>query len=168
MRGKPSECLPTNHIECPCIFSFRYSHLRKRYYKVIVKWQNVTAEVPDLDEFNKNADFAVINQPFLRNVQFPQILNGDADFRYMSIDCFHLSQRGYAIASNALWNNMFEPHGNKSTNMHKEFTVFKCPTDQHPFIFTRLNSMKFNSTIVRPAIATDSTQHQFNRTNSGS
>lgn len=140
MRGKPQECVSANHVECPCIFGFKHNHLRKRYFKIMVKWQEVSAEVPEMDEFNKNDDFAVINQPFLRNVKFPQVLNGNGDYTYMSIDCFHLSQKGYAIASNALWNNMFEPHGNKSTNWKKEFTEFKCPTAQHPFIFTRKNS----------------------------
>lgn len=140
MRGKPKECVSSNHFECPCVFGYKYSHLRKRYFSIMAEWQEVTAEVPELDEFNKNDDFAVINQPFLRNVRFPQVPNGNGDYSYMSIDCFHLSQKGYAIASNALWNNMFEPYGNKSTNWQKEFSEFKCPTAQHPFIFTKKNS----------------------------
>lgn len=140
LRGKPKECISSNHFECPCIFGFKYGGLRQRYFNTMVKWQQVTAEVPELDEFNKKDDFAVINQPFLRNVKFPRKSNGNNDYSYMSVDCFHLSQKGYAIASNGLWNNMFEPYGNKSTNWKKEFSEFKCPTVEHPYIFTKKNS----------------------------
>lgn len=140
MRGKPKECISTNHFECPCIFGFKYDGLRQRYFKIMEKWQEVTAEVPELPEFNNNDDFAVINQPFLRNVRFPRYSNGNNDFTYMSVDCFHLSQKGYAIATNALWNNMLEPHGNKTTNWKKEFSEFKCPTESQPFISTKQNS----------------------------
>lgn len=41
-------------------------------------------------------DFTVNNQPFLKNVSFPTLANGNHDFTYMSMDCFHLSQKGYA------------------------------------------------------------------------
>lgn len=36
------------------------------------------------------------NQPFLKDVEFPKTRNGNHDFTYMSLDCFHLSQKGYA------------------------------------------------------------------------
>lgn len=140
LRGKPKECVSSNHFECPCMFGFKFSHLRQHFFNIMVKWQEVTVEVPDLDEFNKKDDFAVINQPFLRNVRFPSKSNGNNDYSYMSMDCFHLSQKGYAIAANGLWNNMFEPHGNKSTNWKKEFKVFNCPTESHPYIYTKKNS----------------------------
>lgn len=100
LRGKPKECISSNHFECPCIFGFKYNGVRQRYFNTIAKWQQVTAEVPELDEFNKKDDFAVINQPFLRQVKFPRVSNGNNDYTYMSVDCFHLSQKGYAIATN--------------------------------------------------------------------
>lgn len=140
LRGKPKQCITSNHFECPCIFGFKYDNIRPYYFDIMEKWQNVVHDVADLDEFNNRNDFAVVNQPFLRNVHFPRLSNGNNDFSYMSVDCFHLSQKGYAIATNALWNNMFEPYGNKSTNWRKEFIEFKCPTFEHPFIFTKQNS----------------------------
>lgn len=140
LRGKPKECVTTHHFECPCIFGFKYTHLRQRYFDIMSQWQEVVAEVPELTEFNDKDDFAVINQPFLRHVQFPRKSNGNNDYTYMSTDCFHLSQKGYALSTNALWNNMFEPLGNKSTNWKKEFSEFKCPTVEHPYIFTKKNS----------------------------
>lgn len=101
------------------------------------------------------------NQPFLKNVEFPLLSNGNHDFTYMSMDCFHLSQKGYArgkiplhqyryyfaltndvqiTAANALWNNMMQPDGQKSTNWKKEFTEFVCPTVDRPYIATKKNS----------------------------
>lgn len=139
LRGKPDECQTTHHFECPCVFGFKYGKLRQRYFRIMEKWQQTVEQVAELDEFNRN-EFSVVNQPFLRSVQFPTKSNGLHDFTYMSADCFHLSQRGYALASNALWNNMLEPIGNKSTNWKREFDDFRCPTEAQPYIFTRMNS----------------------------
>lgn len=139
LRGKPAECETTHHLECPCIFGFKYGSMRERYFKIIEKWQQVVEDVAQMDEFHTN-EFTVTNQPFLRKVQFPTKSNGNHDFTYMSVDCFHLSQKGYARASNGLWNNMFEPIGNKSINWKQEFSEFRCPTNENPYIYTRLNS----------------------------
>lgn len=139
LRGKPLECESTHHFECPCVFGLKHAANTPHYFDLMEQWQQVDQNVADMDEFHRN-DFTVINQPFLRNVEFPRKQNGNNDFSYMSLDCFHLSQKGYALASNALWNNMFEPIGHKSTNWKKEFTDFKCPTEERPFIATRQNS----------------------------
>lgn len=138
LKGVPSECEATHHFECPCIFGFRYDKVRLRYFRIIEKWQEITEQIANLEEFNRD-DFTVVNQPFLRNLIFPRKPNGLNDFTYMSTDCFHLSQKGYARAANAVWNNMLEPVGNKSANWSKEFGVFRCPTEEHPFIRTRMN-----------------------------
>lgn len=140
MRGKPSKCTITNHFECPCVFGLRYDYIREHYFSIMDRWQEIVREVADMTEFTGRNDFTVINQPFLENVQFPRLPNGNHDFTYMSVDCFHLSQKGYAIASNALWNNMLQPYGNKSTSWQREFREFKCPTAEHPYIFTKQNS----------------------------
>lgn len=139
LRGKPAECYTSHHFECPCIFGFKYAYMRPRYFKIIERWQQLLEQISDLNEFHRS-DFTIVNQPFLKNVKFPKNPNGNHDFSYMSVDCFHLSQKGYARATNALWNNMFEPVGNKSMNWRKEFTHFNCPTNENPYIFTRLNS----------------------------
>lgn len=43
-------------------------------------------------------------------------------------------------AANALWNNIMEPEGKKSTNWKKEFTEFVCPTLDRPYLATKENS----------------------------
>ena len=57
----------------------------------------------------------------------------------MSTDCFHISQKGYAIFSNGLWNNMLEQEGEKAENLKKEFEEFKCPTEKRPYLATKFN-----------------------------
>ncbi|XP_037036133.1 phospholipase B1, membrane-associated-like [Bradysia coprophila] len=139
LRGKPAECESSHHVECPCAFGFAYRNKRQYYFDIMERWKDVVEKVSRMDEFN-GEDFTVNNQPFLKNVTFPTLPNGNHDFTYMSMDCFHLSQKGYARAANALWNNMMEPDGQKSTNWQKEFTKFVCPTVDRPYLATKGNS----------------------------
>lgn len=46
----------------------------------------------------------------------------------------------FAPAANALWNNLMEPVGEKSTNWPELFSPLLCPTEDHPFIYTHKNS----------------------------
>lgn len=89
-------------------------------------------------------DFAVNVQTFSENVEFPTLPNGDADFTYLSADCFHFSQKGNALAANALWNNMLQPFGNKSYEWAKEFENVQCPTVERPYLATLENSIRFH------------------------
>lgn len=92
------------------------------------------------EEF-QTQNFTVVLQEFTRHLKFPRSSQtGNTDFTYMSEDCFHFSQKGYALASNALWNNMLEPVGTKATNWKREFSEFKCPSEEKPFLATRENS----------------------------
>lgn len=62
-------------------------------------WIQKVIEVVNRDEFNRK-DFTVNIQPFTKNVQFPVNKKNLTDFTYMSLDCFHLSQKGYALGKN--------------------------------------------------------------------
>ena len=44
------------------------------------------------------------------------------------------------MAGIALWNNMLEPVGKKSFTFDVKDQVITCPTEEHPYIFTNLNS----------------------------
>jgi hypothetical protein len=110
--------------------------------KIINEWKQKVVEVVNRDEFN-NENFTVNLQGFVTNLEFPLTPDEEStDFTYMSVDCFHLSQKGYALATNALWNNLFERNGNKTENWNWKNQPYKflCPTDENPFIFTRENS----------------------------
>lgn len=62
---------------------------------------------------NRYNNFYVINQPFLQSTHLP-IIDGKPDLSYWSIDCFHFSKKAHEAAALALFNNLFEPIGNKT------------------------------------------------------
>ena len=62
--------------------------------------------------YNIKKDFTVVIQPFFLNWSIPKI-NGSMDESYFAPDCFHFSVKGHAATSKALWENMFEPVGEK-------------------------------------------------------
>lgn len=49
-----------------------------------------------MSEFDSKDDFTVVVQPFDLDITFPMLKNGQTDFSYLSTDCFHFSQKGYA------------------------------------------------------------------------
>lgn len=95
-KGKSPECESIHHFECPCIVGSKYERNRKRYTKIFKNWRKKVEEVVSREEFN-NQNFTVNLQPFVKNLEFPLKSDGNTDFSYMSTDCFHLSQKGYAL-----------------------------------------------------------------------
>ncbi|KAL9699948.1 hypothetical protein quinque_003389 [Culex quinquefasciatus] len=140
LKGKPRRCEVLHLLECPCFLGARFAGQRQRFVQIIERWNALQANIANREEFHTKSDFGVVWQPCLANISFPTTQNGDSDFSYMSYDCFHLSQKGYARAANGLWNNMMEPVGQKAHDWVDEFSVFKCPTPEMPFIRTRGNS----------------------------
>lgn len=96
MPGKPMDCMSSHYIECPCMFSYQFVDRRKAFYAIMQRWQETVERIARAPEFNGREDFAVVAQPFLKELKFPRTESGSADFTYMSLDCFHLSQKGYA------------------------------------------------------------------------
>lgn len=137
--GEPPECVSTHYLECPCFYSLHHKPQRKRFLRVMEAFKRKQWEVANRDEFHNKSDFTVIVQPFTDKMGIPRKKNGLTDFTYMSKDCFHLSQKGQSRAANAYWNNILEPYGNKTQNWKKIFEVFKCPTEERPFLATRFN-----------------------------
>ncbi|KAM8913774.1 phospholipase B1, membrane-associated-like isoform 2-T2 [Spinachia spinachia] len=95
------------------------------------------------DRYAGREDFAAVVQPFFRNSMLPLNSDGRPDTTYFSVDCFHFSERGHADMASALWNNMLEPVGKKQT--YNSFTNtrknIRCPTEEHPYFFTKVNSV---------------------------
>ncbi|XP_068436917.1 phospholipase B1, membrane-associated [Clinocottus analis] len=92
--------------------------------------------------YDDREDFAVVVQPFFKNSIIPLDADGRPDTSYFSQDCFHFSDRGHADMASALWNNMLEPVGKKQTysNFTNSRNNIKCPSEEHPYIFTKVNS----------------------------
>ncbi|KAM9842921.1 phospholipase B1, membrane-associated [Aulostomus maculatus] len=102
--------------------------------------------------YDDREDFAVVVQPFYRNSIVPLNADGRPDTTYFSEDCFHFSERGHADMAAAIWNNMLEPVGKKQT--YNDFTNvrnnIKCPSEEHPYIFTKANSLPSVTTTTAP------------------
>ncbi|XP_068574153.1 phospholipase B1, membrane-associated-like isoform X2 [Cebidichthys violaceus] len=108
--------------------------------------------------YEEREDFAVVVQPFFRNTIVPLNAEGRPDTTYFSEDCFHFSERGQADMAAALWNNMLEPVGKKQmyNNFRNNRNNIKCPTEEHPFILTKVNSLA-SPTITTPGPTSHST-----------
>ncbi|XP_053538589.1 phospholipase B1, membrane-associated [Ictalurus punctatus] len=104
-------------------------------------------------QYESRDDFAVVLQPFFQSTVVPMGEDRQPDLSFFSVDCFHFTDRGHAEMAIALWNNMLEPVGSKQTYNNFTFDRSKihCPSQDHPFIFTRLNS--FNSEPVDPTVS---------------
>ncbi|XP_034051102.1 phospholipase B1, membrane-associated [Thalassophryne amazonica] len=102
--------------------------------------------------YDDRDDFTVVVQPFLKNTIVPLNSDGTPDTTYFSVDCFHFSERGHADMAAALWNNMLEPVGKKQTynNFTNSRNNINCPTEEHPFIFTKANSLPMMTTTHIP------------------
>ncbi|XP_055086955.1 phospholipase B1, membrane-associated isoform X2 [Periophthalmus magnuspinnatus] len=102
--------------------------------------------------YDGREDFAVVAQPFFKNSIVPLNDEGSPDTTYFSEDCFHFSERGHSNMATALWNNMLEPVGKKQTfnNFSNARNDLKCPTKDHPYIFTKLNSLPPETTTSPP------------------
>ncbi|GAB0096523.1 phospholipase B1, membrane-associated-like [Sergentomyia squamirostris] len=139
-RGTPPICRLAHKFECFCLLSLLQKPFQKQYIRIMDIWRKVEEEVVNREEFQNKPDFTVNYQPFTDQIFIPTTHSGKTDFTYMSVDCFHISQKGYARATNALWNNMMEPFDNKTRTWKREFQEFKCPTEAQPFLTTKLNS----------------------------
>ncbi|CAD7081106.1 unnamed protein product [Hermetia illucens] len=140
LKGLSPECFAGLHFECPCFFGSKVQKRRKEFLKVIEDWKKLDAKIINREEFHNKEDFTVNYQAFTKRILFPTTPNNLTDYRYMAVDCFHLSQKGHARATNALWNNMLEPDGQKYESWKVEFEEFKCPTKERPYFATRENS----------------------------
>uniref|UniRef100_A0A182UXX1 Phospholipase B1, membrane-associated n=1 Tax=Anopheles merus TaxID=30066 RepID=A0A182UXX1_ANOME len=109
---------------------------------IIHQWNRIQQSVAEREEFNNATDFVVNFQPFPEQLTLPTLQNGDTDAGIVSVDCFHFSQRGHAIAANSYWNNLIDMVGNKTELVQREFERFNCPMKGRPFLATRKNSLK--------------------------
>ncbi|MCI4382273.1 hypothetical protein PGIGA_G00013030 [Pangasianodon gigas] len=101
-------------------------------------------------KYEGREDFAVVLQPFFQSTVVPVGEDRKPDLSFFSVDCFHFSERGHAEMAIALWNNMLEPVGSKQSynNFTHDRSKLRCPSEDHPFIFTQVNS--FNSEPIEP------------------
>ncbi|XP_016303590.1 phospholipase B1, membrane-associated [Sinocyclocheilus anshuiensis] len=139
---------------CPCFLEPRENSPEMNEMKKVNRdLQMETERLVYGGRYDGRQDFAVLLQPFFKNSVVPMVEDGTPDLTFFSVDCFHFSERGHAEMALALWNNMLEPVDSKQTynNFTYDRSKIQCPTKEHPFIFTRINSGSDVLTTVVPA-----------------
>ncbi|XP_043554398.1 phospholipase B1, membrane-associated isoform X2 [Chiloscyllium plagiosum] len=128
---------------CPCLVNPMPDSAELRELRRINKvFQTKLEELVASGRFDQKEDFTVILQPFLKSVTPPLNLAGEVDYSFFSPDCFHFTIKGHKEMAKALWNNMFQPEGEKVEiySISKPVQLI-CPTKEHPYIYTRWNSV---------------------------
>ncbi|XP_049289997.1 phospholipase B1, membrane-associated-like isoform X2 [Anopheles funestus] len=142
LQRKPFACESLHHGECSCWIGKLYSQSntsRERWGRIQDEYIKMEKEIAESKEFRGLDEFAVVYQPWSLNVTMK--MNGkDIDYSLLSYDCFHMSQKGNAYAGTALWNNMLESVGKKTSDWRPLFKNFKCPTKEAPYLVTYDNS----------------------------
>lgn len=95
--------------------------------------------VINMSEFHERDDFEVNLIKFTKNLKMPLTSNNSTDYTYISYDCFHLSQKGHSFFAMNLWNQILTRENERRTDTSFDYSDFKCPSEQHPFIRTRKN-----------------------------
>ncbi|KAL2099031.1 hypothetical protein ACEWY4_005511 [Coilia grayii] len=126
---------------CPCFLipgenSPELSEMKRINREFQVQTEALVSE----GHYDGRDDFAVVIQPFFQNSVVPMNSVGQPDLDFFSVDCFHFTERGHAEMAIALWNNMLEPVDSKQiyNNFTHDRSKIKCPTKDHPYIFTRV------------------------------
>lgn len=69
--------------------------------------------------------------------------DGLPDSSFFAPDCFHFSSKAHAHAASALWNNMLEPVGQKTTQHKFESKInIMCPNQDWPYLSTYKNDVQ--------------------------
>ncbi|XP_035529318.1 phospholipase B1, membrane-associated [Morone saxatilis] len=146
-------CSVLQKYVCPCFLLAGEDSLELSEVKRINReLQLETERLVYGGRYDDREDFAVVVQPFFKNTVVPLNTDSRPDTTYFSEDCFHFSERGHADMAAALWNNMLEPVGKKQTynNFTNARNNIKCPTEEHPYIFTKVNSLPSSTTTTAP------------------
>ena len=59
--------------------------------------------------------FTVVIQPAFSDLSLFHTPDGRIDYSYFAPDCLHPSQKLHALMARALWNNLLQPVGRKTT-----------------------------------------------------
>ncbi|XP_058235371.1 phospholipase B1, membrane-associated isoform X2 [Hemibagrus wyckioides] len=133
----------------------------KELIEVNLQFQNALEQLLHTDRFFKR-DFAVVLQPFLKHADPPRLPNGKIDMSFFTPDCFHFTIKGHEELAKGLWNNMFQPEGEKF--MVESFSTpiqLMCPPVDHPYIFTKPSAARSSAGARFSALLLHSTLTSF-------
>jgi len=131
-------CDFTHLLECKC--GSVYGEKARRFTSgVLEKYQEGYDKLVSSGRYDTRDDFTVVLQPFFDHTIIPRKPDGSVDRSFFAPDCFHFSGKAHAASALALWNAMLEPVG-KKVRTWRPTEKFHCPTNEHPYFYTRLNS----------------------------
>ncbi|XP_037668950.1 phospholipase B1, membrane-associated [Choloepus didactylus] len=147
-QGQGGKCAmpPAAQSNCTCLKgSQEKSPEMQELKKVNWNFQSGVSSFYYHHQYMQREDFTVVVQPFFENTLVPLNDRGGVDLTFFSEDCLHFSERGHAEMAIALWNNMLEPVGLKTTsnNFTHSRTKLKCPSPESPYLYTLKNSQLF-------------------------
>ncbi|XP_059094569.1 phospholipase B1, membrane-associated-like [Tigriopus californicus] len=140
--SKPLACQAIHQFICPCLFDDKFTSTLSRF-RLRTFLQSYLWAIQDLvssGRYDTREDFTVVIQPATVNAKIPRTRRNDVDLNYLAPDCFHWSQKLHSNAARALWNNLLEPIGMKSTDFVKDSVAFLCPTEEFPYLATSQNN----------------------------
>uniref|UniRef100_A0A8D0SCA6 Phospholipase B1, membrane-associated n=1 Tax=Sus scrofa TaxID=9823 RepID=A0A8D0SCA6_PIG len=129
---------------CPCVLKFDDNSTElASLIEVNKKYQEGTHQLVESGRYDTREDFTVVVQPFLEKVDMPKTPDGLPDSSFFAPDCFHFSSKAHAHAASALWNNMLEPVGQKTTQHKFESKInIMCPNQDWPYLSTYKNDVQ--------------------------
>ncbi|KAM6917635.1 phospholipase B1, membrane-associated isoform 2-T2 [Lycodopsis pacificus] len=153
--------------------------LQKSFCSCLVQPEENSSELKELVEINTEfqrrlekllhgerffkKDFAVVLQPYLENAEPPQLPDGTIDLSFFAADCFHFTVKGHEELAKGLWNNMFQPVGEKEViKTFSERVKLICPSKEHPYIYTRPRVESSAATLKRFSVPLMSLLSVFN------
>ncbi|XP_065123542.1 phospholipase B1, membrane-associated-like [Paramisgurnus dabryanus] len=154
INGDTLGCSLVHESMCPCFLDPEEKSPELREIKKINRdFQMETERLVYGGRYDGREDFAVVLQPFSKN-SVAVTEDGTPDLNLFSVDCAHFSERAHAEIAIGLWNNMLEPEGSKLTSLNytHDRSKIHCPTKEHPFIFTTLNSVSRESGVSTTAV----------------
>ncbi|XP_008552675.1 phospholipase B1, membrane-associated [Microplitis demolitor] len=146
--ARSTMCNLLHPLYCACLHQGKRPDIKAS--KMARQYQQTVNTLISSGRYDRSPDFTVVLQPFIEYFNAPNAdpVNASPFHSHMiTYDCFHFSQKGHALVANMLWNNMFQPVGNKSHDrMPRVMEEVLCPTDKNPYIFTNVNSKRYYKT----------------------
>ncbi|VDO55551.1 unnamed protein product [Haemonchus placei] len=126
-------CQGLHREECPCesdAKDFNNTYLAN----ACIDYANREMAFAASGKYDRS-DFAVVTQPFFRDISTPPMKDGEVNRQFFAPDCFHFSQWGHALVSTWLWKNIMEPVGAKTTqgSASEPSLPLACPDEVIPF-----------------------------------
>lgn len=138
----PLPCRIGRALLCSCLEGSSFTQSRDLYLALEQNYKEIIQRIAHRAEFQRD-DFTVVFQPFGMNATV-FIDNLIPDISIIAYDCIHFSQKGHAVAANALWNNMMQSEPNKAIGFKPLLDQFECPTKNNPYLRTYFNSLHEN------------------------